>query len=52
MTALYRERFVDRRSTAEPVRAAERARLQTRPAAGQSTHPFYWAGFVAVGDWR
>src|SRR5262249_28287051 len=52
MTALYRARFVDRRSTAESVRTAERVRLQARRAAGQSTHPFYWAGFVAVGDWR
>lgn len=52
MTALYRARFVDRKGTAESVRAADRKRLETRRAAGQSTHPFYWAGFVAVGDWR
>jgi CHAT domain-containing protein/Tfp pilus assembly protein PilF len=52
MTALYRARFVDRKSTAESLRSADRVRLQVRRAAAQSTHPFYWAGFVAVGDWR
>jgi CHAT domain-containing protein len=52
MTALYRARFVERKTTAESIRAADRKRLEARRAAGQSTHPFYWAGFVAVGDWR
>ena len=23
-----------------------------RRAAGETTHPDYWAGFVAAGDWR
>ena len=26
--------------------------LRERRAEGHSTHPFYWAGFVAAGDWR
>jgi len=52
MTLLYRSRFMDRKSTAESIRAADRGRIAARRAAGQSTHPFYWAGFVAVGDWR
>ena len=26
--------------------------LRARRAAKQSTHPFYWAAFVAAGDWR
>jgi CHAT domain-containing protein len=26
--------------------------LAERRAKRQSTHPFYWAGFVAAGDWR
>ena len=26
--------------------------LRDRRARQQSTHPFYWAGFVAAGDWR
>jgi CHAT domain-containing protein len=52
MSALYGARFVGGKSTAESIRSAGRTRLQSRRAAGQSTHPFYWAGFVAVGDWR
>jgi CHAT domain-containing protein len=26
--------------------------LRDRRAKGLSTHPFYWAAFVAAGDWR
>ena len=26
--------------------------LRDRRATGQSTHPFFWAAFVAAGDWR
>jgi len=26
--------------------------LAARRAAGRSEHPWYWAGFVAIGDWR
>jgi CHAT domain-containing protein len=52
MATLYRARFVERKGTAESARAADLERLRARRAAGQSTHPFYWAGFVAVGDWR
>ena len=28
------------------------ARAQGQSANGESTHPFYWASFVAAGDWR
>jgi CHAT domain-containing protein len=52
MAALYRARFVEQKSTAESERAADINRLRARRAAGKSTHPFYWAGFVATGDWR
>jgi CHAT domain-containing protein len=52
MTALYAARFVERKGTAEAIRAADLKELEARRAAGASTHPFYWAGFVAVGDWR
>lgn len=38
--------------SADAVHAASVAVLQNRRARGQSTHPFYWAAFVAVGDWR
>jgi hypothetical protein len=37
---------------AEAVRNASLTVLKSRRALGESTHPFYWAGFVAAGDWR
>jgi tetratricopeptide (TPR) repeat protein len=52
MTALYEGRFLRRASTAAAVRAAHRALLDERRARGLSTHPIYWAGFIASGDWR
>ncbi len=52
MQALYDRRFVQGRSTAESVREASLDVLRMRRAKKQSTHPFYWAGFVAAGDWR
>jgi CHAT domain-containing protein/Tfp pilus assembly protein PilF len=52
MAALYRARFAGRMGTAEALRAADLEQLQARRTAGKSVHPFYWAGFVAVGDWR
>jgi CHAT domain-containing protein/tetratricopeptide (TPR) repeat protein len=52
MTALYRERFTRGQSAANSVRAASLAALAKRRAQGLSTHPFYWAGFIAAGDWR
>ena len=39
-------------STADAVHAGEPAVLRDRRAKGHSTHPFYWAAFVAAGDWR
>jgi CHAT domain-containing protein len=52
MEDLYRARFAEGRSTAEAVRSAERSRLVARRARGESTHPFYWGGFIATGDWH
>jgi CHAT domain-containing protein len=52
MRALYRGRFQKGASTADAVRDASVQVLQARRARGESTHPFYWAGFVAAGDWR
>jgi len=34
------------------MRQAQRRVLAARRAAGRSEHPWYWAGFVAIGDWR
>ena len=52
MRALYEGRLVRKLDTAAAVREASLTVLRQRRARGQSTHPFYWAGFVASGDWR
>jgi len=52
MEALYRGRLGAHLDTADAVRQASLQTIQERRARGQSTHPFYWAGFVAAGDWR
>jgi CHAT domain-containing protein len=50
MTALYQSRFGRSRGTAAAVREASLAQIRARRAAKQSTHPFYWAGFIALGN--
>ncbi len=52
MRALYQGRFQKNLNTADAVHAATVAVLQERRAKSQSTHPFYWAAFIAAGDWR
>ena len=52
MAALYESRLVQHMSTADAVQGAALSVLHTLRARGLSTHPFYWAGFVAAGDWR
>ena len=52
MCALYQSRWQDGLDTAAAVREASREVLAQRRSAGLSTHPYYWAGFVAAGDWR
>lgn len=52
MEALYRARLGDHLDTADAVRQASLTLIRERRANGQSAHPFYWAGFVAAGDWR
>jgi CHAT domain-containing protein/tetratricopeptide (TPR) repeat protein len=52
MRALYEGRLKRNLSTADAVREASLSVLRDRRALGQSTHPFYWAAFVAAGDWR
>ena len=52
MHALYTARFAQALDTATAVRVASLSVLQQRRARRQTTHPFFWAGFVAVGDWR
>jgi CHAT domain-containing protein/Tfp pilus assembly protein PilF len=52
MDELYTNRLVRGLSTIDSVHAASLALLDERRSAGLSTHPFYWAGFIASGDWR
>ena len=52
MRTLYVERLTRHMDTANAVRAADLETLKRRRAAGLGTHPFYWAPFVAVGDWH
>jgi len=52
MRTLYEARFERHLSTADSVHEASLRMLNSRRAAGQNTHPFFWAAFVAAGDWR
>lgn len=52
MSALYRNRFLHGMSTTDSVNQASLGLLRQRRANHLSTHPFYWAAFVAAGDWR
>jgi len=52
MRSLYQNRLQNHLNTADAVHAASGSILRERRAAGKSTHPFYWAAFVAAGDWR
>ena len=52
MRELYRARFLRGAATSEAVRAATLAVLAHRRSAHLGTHPLYWAGFLAVGEWR
>jgi CHAT domain-containing protein/tetratricopeptide (TPR) repeat protein len=52
MRALYKGRLNKQLNTADAVREASLSVLRDRRARRLSTHPFYWAAFVAAGDWR
>lgn len=52
MDALYDSRLVRRLETDEAIRAAGLTLLARRRDRGLDVNPFYWAGFVAAGDWR
>ncbi len=51
MRGLYEKRLAGV-STAAAVREASLQLLEAQRRRGRSTHPFFWAGFVAAGDWR
>jgi CHAT domain-containing protein len=50
--ALYEGRFRRHLPTADAVRAASLTVLHERRKQGISTSPFFWAAFVASGDWK
>jgi CHAT domain-containing protein/tetratricopeptide (TPR) repeat protein len=52
MRALYEGRLKKHLSTADAMQQASLGVLRARRARGETTHPFYWAGFVAAGDWQ
>ena len=52
MDALYQGRVTRKLDTATAVTDASLQVLRERRAQARSTNPFYWAGFVATGDWR
>jgi CHAT domain-containing protein len=52
MEELYRARFLRGATTSDAIRAATLSVLASRRAAHLGTHPLYWAGFLAVGEWR
>jgi len=49
---LYREHLQNHRSAADSAWNASRTMLAERRAAGLSTHPWYWTGFVGSGGWE
>ncbi len=51
MRALYTARRSGA-STVDAVSAAVRAALQEQRRRGGTTHPYFWGGFVSIGDWR
>jgi CHAT domain-containing protein len=52
MKALYEARLERNLGTSEAVREASLQILRFRRRNDRSTHPLFWAGFVATGDWK
>ena len=52
MSSFYRRRFDEDRTTAAAARMADLELLRERRRRGESTHPFYWAGFVVAAGVR
>jgi hypothetical protein len=52
MGTLYREHFLHGKDTIQSVRSASLRILKQRREKGLSTSPFYWAAFIAAGDWH
>lgn len=52
MVAFYKSSIAEHRGTIEAVRTASLRLLTARRERGADAHPFYWAAFIASGDWR
>ncbi len=52
MKAMYGARLHGQQDVPQAVRSAARAVLDARRETEGSAHPFYWAAFVAAGEWR
>jgi CHAT domain-containing protein len=52
MRALYEGRFAEGLDTAAAMHHANLTTLEARRERGESTHPFFWAAFVASGGWQ
>ena len=52
MLALYRARLQQHATTIDAVRTADLALIKQRRDAGLDPAPYYWAAFVATGDWH
>lgn len=52
MERLYRGRLLEGLGTAEAVREAGLTVLQRERDVKRTGHPFYWASFVAAGNWN
>ena len=52
MTTLYESRLRDGLSTTESVHRASLHTWERLRNEGRPTHPFFWAPFIATGDWR
>jgi CHAT domain-containing protein/tetratricopeptide (TPR) repeat protein len=52
MSGLYGARLGQDLTTVTAIRQAALEVLENRRKSGLSEHPFWWAGFVASGDWR
>lgn len=50
MRGLYEARFAQGNDTAEAIREASLQALQQLRASDDGEHPYYWAGFVALGN--
>jgi len=52
MNAMYTSRLSRNQATDQAVQSASVAVLDWCREEFSSGHPFYWAGFIATGDWR